>query len=254
MPSSHSRVRAGAILALTMLPSCIAQQDTAERMRAARNELFTASKEDVQLFRSPGYLARKINVVRDLMREEILRQLNAGGWSDSTLLKRLPPVTNMEPNIGLGLVHKRLNGVDFVIISYCILHGASAIPDSTDVIDAYRKGADGYELVDQTGDGLANSMPKLEELPSPWTTEIWLLGHGQQTGVMQYHERARIYSFDGQHFKELWGHEPMRDAKFEIDRNELKIQFVDEEARHVMWLTLALLPQGPKEISLLEVR
>ena len=69
MPSSHSRVRACAILALTMLPSCIAQQDTAERMRAARNELFTASKEDVQLFRSPGYLARKINVVRDLMRE-----------------------------------------------------------------------------------------------------------------------------------------------------------------------------------------
>lgn len=102
-----------------------------------------------------------------------------------------------------------MNGTDFVIAGYSIRHGASALPDSTVVIEAYRKSADGYVLADQTGERLANSISKLEELPCPWTTDVWLLAHGQQTGVMQYHERLRIYSFDGRRFKELWGHDPL---------------------------------------------
>ena len=46
----------------------------------------------------------------------------------------------------------------------------------------------------------------------------------------------------------------MREATFEITGNEVKITFCDEEAIHTFVLTLALLPQGPMEISLLPFR
>lgn len=251
MTSKHTKITLSALLALAQLTSRGAQSDSAANIEAARKAMLIFSSEDSERLRSPDYVSGKIDELKGLIRQEILSKLNRVGWNDSTLLSSLAPALDHE-SYPLSLIHKQLNGIDFVIIGYSIRHGPSAIPYSTVVIDAYLKRGDGYELADQTGEGLANSTPKLEELPCPWTTEVWLLGHGQQTGVMQYHERARIYSFDGQHFKELWGHDPMREATFQIERNELKIEFVDEPASHAMELTLALLPQGPKEISLVE--
>jgi len=221
------------------------------RIIATRKELLASSTEDSERLRSPGYLDGRIGQIKDLIRGEILRHLDSTQLSYSTLQQNLASVFPKDWNGPLSLIHKQLNGLDVVIIGYSIRHGLSAIPDSTAVIEAFRKIADRYELVDQTGPRLANSVPKLEELPTPSANEIWILGHGQQTCVMQYHERARIYSFDGHGFKELWGHEPLRGASFQIEKNEVRITFDKEEGFPEMVLTLALLPQGPREISLL---
>jgi hypothetical protein len=251
MTANHKLIATLAVLALVPSRPSAAQTDVPGRIATAQKELIIGSREDSERQRRPGYLAGRIGQLRDLIRDEILRQLNGGQWKDSTLLQNLAPALTKEWNGPLSLIHKQLNGADLVIIGYSIRHGPSAIPDSTVVIEAFRKVADRYELVDQTGEGLANSVPKLEQLSGPWTNEIWILAHGQQTGVMQYHERVRIYSFDGQRFKELWGHEPLRQATFEAEKGQVKVMFETEEDLQEMVLTLALLPQGPMQISLL---
>jgi len=251
MTANHKLVAALVGLALVPLRSWTAQIDVPGRIAAARNELMISSREDSERQRTPGYLTGRIGQLRGLIREEILRQLNSGQWKDSTFFQNLSPALSEEWNRPLNLIHKQLNGADVVIIGYSIRHGPSAIPDSTVVIEGFRRAANGYELVDQTGEGLANSVPRLETLPGPATNEIWFLAHGQQTGVMQYHERSRIYGFDGHRFKELWGHEPLRQATFEIANTEVRVTFEEEESGRQMVLTLALLPQGPTQISLL---
>lgn len=241
-----------ALLSLIALPA-MAQDQLRDRVEKARRELLMYTEDDVKRLRSREYVTGKLREFEALAREEILRNLNSEKWTDSTLRQRLSPVLVSGP-LQLSLIHKLLNGIDVVIVEYSVAHGPSAIPDSTVFIQAYRKVADRYELADQTGDGLANSMPKLEELSAPSGNEVWLLAHGQQTGVMQYHERVRIYSFDGEHFKELWGHEPpLCGAAFKIEKNEIKIDFSDEADTNLpeMVLTLAILPQGPMQISLL---
>jgi hypothetical protein len=200
-------------MAWAELTSRGAQSDRVALIQTARKDVLIYIEEDLKRVNSPGYLPGKIDELKGLIRGEILRQLNSGKWTDSTLLTSLSPALTEEWHGPLSLIHKQFNGSDYVIIGYSIRHGGSALPDSTVVIEAYRKAADGYELADQTGDGLANSLAKLEDLQVPWTNEAWFIGHGQQTGVMQYHERVRIYSFDGTRFKELWGHEPLRGAE-----------------------------------------
>jgi hypothetical protein len=250
MSSRNMRIVTLAFVAVAQL-TLQAQAEKAGRIEAARKELFVNSKEDLQRLHAPGYLPSKITALRTLIREEILRQLNRSASNDSVLLAGLESALTKDSK-PLSVIHKQLAGAEFIIVGYSIRHGPSAQPDSTVVIEAYRKGPDGYEFVDQTGEGLTNSTSKLEELPSPWTTEIWLLAHGQQTEVMQYHERVQILSFDGVRFKDLWNHDPLWLPNFLVERNELRITFEKEGGVGQMVLTLALLPQGPKEISLLE--
>jgi hypothetical protein len=229
-----------------------AQVDSAQRLRAIQEELLSTTKEDDQRVRRQDFINVKLGEVKRIIREEILRQLNRGMTERATLTAGLPQILTEDGNGPISIIHRQLRGHDVVIVGYTVRHGPSALPDSTAVIEAFRKSLDRYELVDQTGQELANSLPVLEELQGPWTDEIWFIGHGQQTGVMQYHERIGIYSFDGTRFKLLWSHDPLRNASLELQRNEVKITYVEEEGTPWMVLRLALLPRGPTQISLLQ--
>jgi hypothetical protein len=221
---------------------CTAQPDAARRTESVRQELRGASNRD----------GARLGRLKMAVRAEVLRRLNSAQWKDSTLLRDLAPTLTGEWSGPLSLIRGPVNGSDVVILGYTIDQGAGARPDAAMAIDAYRKVGDRYEWAAEAGDEFAGSHAKLELLTPPWTDEMWLLCHGQQTGAMQDQEQARVYSFDGQHFKDLWASgQPLRQPAFEIDDSEVSITFGEAGSGRPMILTLALVPQGPMEVSLM---
>jgi hypothetical protein len=120
------------------------------------------------------------------------------------------------------------------------------LPDATAVIEAFRKGTAQYDFIAQTGERLENSLVRLEEIPSSSSGELWMLAHGQQTGLMQYTEKIGIYSFDGWGFKERWTTTPKGAPSFRLGKDTIEITYGEEWQKQspLMVQTLALTRGG----------
>jgi len=120
------------------------------------------------------------------------------------------------------------------------------LPDATAVIEAFRTVGNQYEFAAQTGEELENSLVRLEEIPSSASSELWILAHGQMTGVMQYTEKVRIYSFDGKGFKVRWAAPPKKSPEFRLAKDTVEITYEEEWEKHspLMIQTLALTHEG----------
>jgi hypothetical protein len=125
------------------------------------------------------------------------------------------------------------------------------LADATPVIEAFRQVGHQYEEADHGGRSLDGSAVKLQEIPSPWPNELWILAHGQQSGVMQYHEKVAIYSFDGFQLKDLWvAKASVRDPHFQVTKNALFLTYEDEERiGPPLVKTITLTQAGPMETS-----
>ncbi len=196
-------------------------------------------------------LATRLEGIRESTRAETLLILNSGRGTPVDVDDQIRSL--LREGQPTSIIRKRLNGTDFVVVGYSIIHGMSAIPDSAPVIEAFRSNGSMYEAVAHTGEALERSAAKLEELPSPWSTELWILAHGQQSRVMQYHEKIAIYSFDGSRFKELWvAAAPLRSPRFEIAKGALRISYEDEERSGPLLVkTIGLTQSGAVEIGTL---
>ena len=87
-----------------------------------------------------------------------------------------------------SVLRENLNGSETVLVGYSIYHGSTAIQDATGVIEAFeRRGARYAPVANLTTADLNGFSVGLERLPSPWSTEMWILAHGHKTQVMQYH-------------------------------------------------------------------
>jgi hypothetical protein len=164
--------------------------------------------------------------LRNLIREEILSRLNSGSEKPADLYLQIRPILEDRPDRPVGVVARRLNGVDAIVIGYSLLFGSSGLPSAATFVEGFRKEGAQYFFADGVGDKLAVAHVQINELHSPWSSELWLLTHGQQTGVMQYHERIAIYSFDGFRFKTLWtSREPKKAPEFEIAKAFVKVTY-----------------------------
>lgn len=196
-------------------------------------------------------LSSRLEEIRQATLVEILLVLNSKtlGTSDiDTQIRGMDKDYWAKP---ASILRKDLAGTSVVVVAYAILHGGAAIPESTPVIEAFREIGHVYEEVARTGESLEGSAARLEELPSPWPTELWIFAHGQQTGVMQYHEKMAIYIFDGFQLKESWAAKaPLKAPKFQITKEALLITYEDEDRiGPALVKTLALTQAGVFETS-----
>lgn len=196
-------------------------------------------------------LEASLEQVREAIRGEIALYLNSSSAPSTSEMKEQISdiVQEGQPS---SVLRKRFNGADFVVVGYSIAHGAAATPDSTPVIEAFRRIGNSFQPVAHTGDRLERSRTRLNELPSPWPNELWILAHGQQSRTMQYHEKMAIYSFDGSQFKELWAStEGRRDASYLITDDSLFVNYDDDSDWNHVWLTqrLYLTPGGVIETT-----
>jgi hypothetical protein len=122
-----------------------------------RKELLADSKDEYQRLVSGDYLATRLDQIRQLVRKDIIRELNAGFENPGELNARLRLILQDDREVPTSSVlHRQLNGSHVVIVAYSILHGGSALPDATAVIEAFRKGTAQYDFIAQTGERLEN--------------------------------------------------------------------------------------------------
>jgi hypothetical protein len=131
--------------------------------------------------------------------------------------------------------------------------GGLAIPEGIVVIQGFRKEGGQYVFGAGTGDSLFGVMDEkpIEMLKSPVPNEMWLLVSGQVAGFMGYLGRARIYSFDGYGFKELWKPDDRERVKITVKDREVRSTFLGPrmyrfggDIRNCMDETVKLAPTG----------
>lgn len=196
-------------------------------------------------------LSSRIEEVRKATLAEILGILNSTTLSTGEINAKIRDIDKAYWAKPASILRKVLAGTNVVVVAYAILHGGDAIPAATPIIEAFRDVGHQYQEVGHSGESLENSAIKIEQLPSPWPTELWIFAHGQQTMVMQYHEKAAILSFDGFQLKELWATKaPLKDPSFQIAKDALLITYEDDEKIGPARVkTLALTPGGVLETS-----
>jgi len=193
-------------------------------------------------------IRKQMDEIHDLVRAEILMNLNAGVESAQELNNQLRPALEANSKTPVSIIEKKLNGIDVLLVAYSIMYGASALPTTSTVIEGFRKVAGRYEAVTRAGEILDGSRALLEELPSPWSTELWFLAHGQESGVMQYHEKMAIYSFDGSAFKKLWAPAPRKAPNVQITKDSVIVTYEQEpESGPLLVQTMLLTPAGVVE-------
>jgi hypothetical protein len=194
-------------------------------------------------------LPSQLEEIRTATVVEILSALNSTTLSTSDVDTKIRGMFNDYWAQPASILRKDLAGTNVVVVAYLIFHGGAAIPDGTPVIEAFRKVGHLYQEVAHGGESLEDSTAKLEELSSPWPTELWIFAHGQQTRPMQYHEKLAIYSFDGFGLKELWtAKAPLKDPTFKITKEVLLITYEDEERiGPALVKTIALTQSGALE-------
>jgi len=192
--------------------------------------------------------SERLEEIRQAVRLELGEIMNAVPTDASTIDDQ---IRSWLKDQRVTVIHDSFNGSEFILVGYSIRHGGSAIPDAAGVIEAYRKAGTRYEwTASATGGWLDGYTVRLEKLPSPWSTELWVLARGQQTLVMQYHEKMAIYSFNGTELRGLWtGGAARRDASYKIAGNSLFVAWDDESDGTHTWLTqkLYLTPGGVVE-------
>jgi hypothetical protein len=195
-------------------------------------------------------LPERLEEIRRAARQELSQIMNAGPANQSPIEDRIR--SSLKDEWGSAAVlRESFNGTEFTLAGYSVFHGSTAIPDATGVIEAFRKVGTGYEWTASTSGGALEGFTlRLDKLPSPWSTEIWILAHGQKTQVMQYHEKMAIYSFNGLEFKELWNAgAARRDASYKVVGDSLFVNYDDDADGKHTWLTqrLYLTPGGVVE-------
>jgi hypothetical protein len=194
-------------------------------------------------------LSNRIEEIRKATLAKILRILNSTTLSTNDIDTEIRGMDKDYWAKPASILRKDLAGTNVIVVAYAILHGGAAIPAATPVIEAFRDAGHLYQEVGHSGGNLEDTAARLEELASPWPTELWIFAHGQQTQVMQYHESAAILSFDGFRLKELWVTKaPLKDPNFQITKEALLITYEDEEQiGPALVKTLALTPGGVLE-------
>jgi hypothetical protein len=202
----------------------------------------------------PGDLSdvsAQIEHIRDTFDVHILRLLNSPSPT-AEIDKEIVELIKDGWGQPVSLLRATVNDLTVVVVGYTLLHGMSAIPDGTPIIESFRRVGSSYEIAAHGGESLDQSVVKLEELPSPIPGEIWIFAHGQQSRVMQYHERMAIYSFDGFALKQRWiSNVPLKAPSFQISKDALRITYENEQDPGPLPLvtTIALTQSGPLETS-----
>lgn len=237
------------VIAILVLP--LASQAQPDGQPQAR--LRDLGRALLQGVRYEDDVRERVEEIRKLTRIQVLAALNTTSPQAATYQEIKSAFAGMYT---MNVIRKRLDGQDAVIVSYSIAHGPPAIPDQTPVIEAFVKRAAEYEAVDTIGLELEGCDVRLEELTSPGPSELWFLAHGQQSRVMQYHERMAIHSFDGRRFKQQWaGGTPLRSPSFQMTANRLMITYEDEERSGPLLIkTIEMGQGGALELSTLPKR
>lgn len=222
----------------------------AQEVMRLRSEILASTDQGNARLTTPGYLEGHIKDLTSAIRREVLERLNKGNEDPEKLRVDLAPLLNDEVAELKGtLLRSSIDGMRVFVIAYSIAHGGMGLPESTAVIEGFRRIAGRYEYAASAGAEMANTSLDLGSLPSPRTNELWLLAHGKQMRVMQYHQRFAIYSFDGFEFHLLWKHEPLLQSSFQFSNKTLQITYDDAESIAPMILTVELTPGGPVETS-----
>jgi hypothetical protein len=193
----------------------------------------------------------RLEEVRMATLVEILQVLNSPDLSISDVDSEIRGLDKDYWAKPASIIRKDLAGTNVIVVAYAILYGGASAPEAMPIIEAFRKVGYLYQEAGHGGGSLIGSAAKLEELPSPWPTELWFLAHGQQTRVMQYHEKMAIYSFNGTELKEQWITKvPLAAPEFQITKNALHITYGDEERSGPLLIkTIALTQSGALETS-----
>ena len=141
--------------------------------------------------------------------------------------------------------------------------GALVDPPAAIVIQGFRREGAQFIYSAETGDSLfgTSTYDDLQMLPSPRETEMWMLISGRQARMnMGRLDRARIYSFDGFRFDELWAPEAREILRFHLSHNELHLTYLGpkierrfgQPEQHVMEEKLMLSRNGVSRILLVD--
>jgi hypothetical protein len=196
-----------------------------------------------------GELQNKLDQLRQTMRIERLRCLNSITKATDAIDSEILDLDKEYGNKPVSIERGRLDGLEVALIGYSITYGGAALPHASPVVEAFRRIGSSYEEVAYAGQSLDGSSIRLEKLNSPIAGEIWIFAHGQQSQVMQYHEKMCIYSFDGYRLRELWSAErPLKGAEFKITKDVVRITYEDEAHEGPLLVkTIALTVNGPVE-------
>ena len=221
----------------------------AEIIRLRKELIATAQRPSIVA--DQPYALQRFARIRELIRSEILTVLNSGVQEPVELIHVLESVLQDDAKLPVSFLRKRLNGADNVVVGFTIHYGGRALPNSRVFIEAFRNETNRYDSVAQTGEAMDDSLVKLDELPSPWPgVELWFLAHGQETIKMQYHEKMRIYSFDGYKFEEKWSSGAKKAPTFKIGRDSLEVTYQQERGPSMVQKILITTAGALESISL----
>jgi len=214
--------------------------------------------------------------LRALIRDYSLWKLNQSGGDAAGLAKDLRTVndayffkrmaeldqTSGAPQQGDSYVFRKSSPAGDVIVTVNgYVTGELATPNRDIVIQGFRKEGGGYVYAGETGESLFSIMiyHNLDVLPSPIYNEMWLLVSGQVGGFMGDLEKARIFSFDGYRFEELWKPEDRLGMEIDVKGDRLDVVYdhkVDQPhgfpVHHVMEEKLWLSPNGVTRTEIID--
>lgn len=188
----------------------------------------------------PDCIASEIIGLRGLLRDYSLWKLNQPTVDIKQLVDDLRSINDIyvretvwsklpssRKGIAFDFEQTTTTGELLILVSY-FSSGAMATPSGIIIIQGFRKEGTDYRFAGETGEsvsGVMNLHP-LEILPSQISSEMWLLVGGQVGGFMGDLERARIYSFDGYKFRELWKPEDRQDMEITVNGTEIRATYL----------------------------
>ncbi len=225
--------------------------EAVSRSTKIRKELLSTHSGTDPAITNAAERQRRFSTLASLVRGEMLRQLQAGIRTPEDLLAALLPLCRTDWEEPVTVLHKEQAGADVFFVAYSIVWGPSALPHAKAILDAFRYEGGKAEFVATIGDNLDDTLVRAQLLQSPLSNQIWLLVHGQQTGVMQYTEKARILAFDGAAFTEIWAPPPMGSPVYTINGPRVQITYeaLPQRVNRGVVQTLLLTPSGVLEIE-----
>jgi hypothetical protein len=191
---------------------------------------------------NPDCIRSEKDELRALLKDYTLWKLNQSGGNIDELLADFRKIDDAflyqekiweEPTVWSGgppfVFRQEVAGTELIIAVNYFASGALAFPSGVVIIQGFRNQGGQYIFGGEEGQAMCGvlDLRNTQILRSPRPLEVWLLVFGQVGGgFMGDLDRARIYSFDGYRFKEVWAPEDRQNMMITVSGDTIHNTFL----------------------------
>jgi len=191
-----------------------------------RQIFHTSDDDESGRVTSRAKAAEILSQLHKLVSDEIIGILSSPGASADDVVAAINAIQDKAGSKPLADLFQ-LNGVKCLAVSYSILQGADAIPDTQPYLEFWDQtnGSWAMKAEAPARTDFRGHTFTVAKLDSPVPTEAWFLAWGMTIGNPGTPLKLRLYSFDGNAVRTVWKRDDLTKGKVTLSGNTVVLDY-----------------------------